>query len=154
MRKLMIAALATGMFMTPAVAQQVEDEEIVEKEMVETTDADGEKHVEKRVVIKKGDGVDYSIDGKKAERMMSDCAGRMFEASAMVKTPEGKLKKTNIKLCGTSDNDADWVKLLKDAKERISTAEQLQDESRDDIIADLDAEIAKYEQGEDAEPAS
>lgn len=159
MQKFAIALLAAAAISVPAAAQDEKKVEKIEIEVEEGGDPlgaldheDGED-VRHEVIVKeiRKDGSAGSEDKMeaKAKRMMSDCAGRVFETAAMIKTDDGEVRKTKIKLCGDSDNDDSWVETLISAKKKIATSERISDESRAAIIADIDAEISRTIADED-----
>ncbi|MBB3764188.1 hypothetical protein [Sphingomicrobium lutaoense] len=161
MKTMIFACLASAAMAMPLAAQdkevvkEVEEVEIVSKGdhdplgALEESEMDGKKHVVIKKEIRKGEGAKEGAMEARARRMMSDCAGRSFETEAMVKNEAGEVRKTRIKLCGDKDNDDAWVETLISAKKKIALAEEISEESRAAIIADLDAEISRTIADED-----
>ena len=80
-----------------------------------------------------------------AKAIIAGCGERRFETSAEV-MDQGQKRLTNIKLCAKpGEDDAMWVKSLRQAATTIKGTAQLPEASRTKIVADLDAEIARIE---------
>lgn len=109
----------------------------------------------RKVVVKKTiarDGtvetVETVVTGDPAARaIVASCGDRRFETSAEV-DQQGRKRLIKIKLCAKPGEDqATWVKSLRQAATTIKGTESLPVESRTKIVADLDAEIARVEAG-------
>lgn len=85
--------------------------------------------------------------GEKASRaqIAADCGqGRKFESSA--ESGDGAKEKRVSKMVICSDpgeSDAEWAKTLRDALVRLQANDDMPDEGKARIIADLQSEIAK-----------
>jgi hypothetical protein len=108
--------------------------------------------VRKVVVVKKTvarDGtVKTVVTGDPAARaIVASCGDRRFETSAEV-DQQGRKRVIKIKLCAKPGEDqATWVKSLRQAATTIKGTESLPSESRTKIVADIDAEIARIDAG-------
>ncbi|WP_265530312.1 hypothetical protein [Sphingomicrobium marinum] len=138
---------AAALITAPASAQPVEETE-TEIETVEekvTVDENGERHVEKTVVRKKGVGGEgmETIERDRAEKMASDCPGRIFATKIEMTSDDGKKQSREIKLCGESDDPEKWVTLLESAKEKVIQMDALDAAGKASLLDDIDAEIAR-----------
>ena len=89
-----------------------------------------------------------------AKAIIAGCGERRFETSAEV-MDQGQKRMTKIKLCAKpGEEDATWLKSLRQAATTIKETAQLPDASRTKIVADLDAEIARIEAGAAAKVAA
>lgn len=87
-----------------------------------------------------------------AKAIVAACSDRRFETTAEV-MDGGQKRVTRIKLCAKpGEDDATWLKSLKQAAVTIKGSSQLPAESRAKIVADLDAEIARVQAGPAAQP--
>jgi hypothetical protein len=108
--------------------------------------------VRKVVVVKKTvarDGtVKTAVTGDPAARaIVASCGDRRFETSAEV-DQQGRKRVIKIKLCAKPGEDqATWVKSLRQAATTIEETESLPSEGRTKIVADIDAEIARIDAG-------
>ena len=88
-----------------------------------------------------------------AKAIIAGCGERRFETSAEV-MDEGHKRMTKIKLCAKpGEDDAMWVKSLRQAAMTIKGTAELPEASRAKIVADLAAEIARVEAGATAKVA-
>ncbi len=88
-----------------------------------------------------------------AKAIIAGCGERRFETSAEV-MDQGHKRMTKIKLCAKpGEDDASWLKMLRQAASTIKGTAQLPEASRTKIVADLDAEIARVEAGAAAKVA-
>ena len=106
------------------------------------------KVVVKRTIVRDGT-VKTVVTGDPAARaIVASCGDRRFETSAEVDQQGRKRRLIKIKLCAKLDEDqATWVKSLRQAATTINGTESLPSESRTKIVADIDAEIARVEAG-------
>ena len=88
------------------------------------------------------------VSGDPAARaIVAGCGARRFETSAEVLN-QGEKRVTRIKLCAKpGEDDAAWLRTLRQAREQIGGASQLAPASRIKLGHDLDAEIAQVEKG-------
>jgi hypothetical protein len=88
-----------------------------------------------------------------AKAIIAGCGERRFETSAEV-MDQGHKRMTKIKLCAKpGEDDAMWLKSLRQASTTIKGTAELPEASRTKIVADLDAEIARVEAGATAKVA-
>jgi hypothetical protein len=103
-----------------------------------------------KVVVRKtvthGGKVRTVVSGDPAAKaIIAGCGERRFETSAEV-MDQGHKRMTKIKLCAKpGEDDATWLKSLRQASTTIKGTEALPPASRAKIVADLDAEIARVE---------
>ena len=97
----------------------------------------------RKVVVRK-----TVVTGDPAARaIVASCGDRRFETSAEV-DQQGRKRVIKIKLCAKPGEDqATWVKSLRQAATTIRGTESLPSESRTKIVADIDAEIARIDPG-------
>lgn len=106
----------------------------------------------RKVVVKKTIGRDGTVktvvSGDPAARaIVASCGDRRFETSAEV-DQQGRKRVIKIKLCAKPGEDqATWVKSLRQAATTIKGTESLPPESRTKIVADIGAEIVRVEAG-------
>ena len=146
---------AAALIAAPATAQQV-----VEEDEIVTVDEDGHKTVE-RTIVKKIDQdgnetvteieseEEGQIERKRAEKMVSDCPGRMFATKVEMTNSAGQKQAREIKLCGESDDPAKWVELLESAKEQVIRMDAMDAAAKATLLDDLDAEIARTREESD-----
>jgi hypothetical protein len=73
-----------------------------------------------------------------------DCAAHRFEATIHVSGPDGKLHDKTVRMCGTKgENDAEWIATLKDAAKKTADNSQMPQAAKDQIVAAVNAEIAR-----------
>ncbi len=129
MRMMLLAAMAVIGVATPAMA-----------------------HTTHKVVVRKtvaSNGTTRTLDNgdQAAKAIIAGCGERRFETSAEV-MDQGHKRMTKIKLCAKpGEDDATWLKSLRQAALTIKGTEALPQASRTKIVADLDAEIARVEAG-------
>ena len=76
---------------------------------------------------------------------VESCSAHKFETTVDVIT-DGKKRSSKVKLCGKEgQSDADWATTLKDAAKKVEGNEKMPQTVKDQIIAALNAEIAKIE---------
>lgn len=81
-----------------------------------------------------------------ARAIVAACSDRQFEMTAEV-IEGGEKRVIHVKLCAKpGEDDATWLKSLRQAAATIKGRSQLPAESRAKIVADLDAEIARIEE--------
>jgi hypothetical protein len=79
--------------------------------------------------------------------IVADCSARKFETSVEIEK-DGQKRLTKMKLCAAKEGDqASWVRTLEDAKAKIAAHPDISEESKAKIAAELDAEIAKNQNG-------
>jgi hypothetical protein len=79
------------------------------------------------------------------QSLLQNCDAHKFE-TIVEATVDGLPKRSRVRLCGTEgQSDADWVRTLKDAAEKAEANTQLTKPMRDQIVAALNAEIARLE---------
>ena len=77
------------------------------------------------------------------QKLLENCDAHKFETIIEVNAG-GQTRHSRVKLCGTEgQSDADWVKTLKDAVAKTSANLQMPTLVRDQIVAALNAEIAR-----------
>ena len=85
-----------------------------------------------------------------AAAIIADCNARKFETRVEFEK-DGEKRVTKMKLCGVrNEDDAAWLRTLRDAKAKIAAHPDISDQSKMKIAAEIDAEIAKVEIGEAA----
>lgn len=141
---------AASLIAAPVAAQPVTETE----DEVVTVDEDGTKTIE-RTVVKKIDqdgnetveeydlGERKEIEREQAERMTSDCPGRIFATKVEMTNEAGKKQSREIKLCGESEDPAKWVALLESAKEQVLRMDAIDAAAKASLLDDLDAEIER-----------
>lgn len=73
-----------------------------------------------------------------------DCSAHRFEATIHVSGPDGKLQDKTVRMCGTKgENDAEWIATLKDAAKKTADSPQMAQAAKEQIIAAVNAEIAR-----------
>lgn len=145
----LIAAAAALSYGAPLLAapEPTAKQEIV-KEVVINHDGHGDasdgQRVEIRKVIKDGDG--RSIEGRHGNHgeFVAKCSGRKFESAAETGTAKDKNVRKMVLCSKEGTSDAEWSKTLKDALARLQADDRLPSEGKAKIVADLNAEIAKY----------
>ncbi|NNC47176.1 MAG: hypothetical protein HKO13_01925 [Sphingomonas sp.] len=136
---------AAALIATPAFAQPAEETEVETVEEKVTVDENGERHVEKTVVRKVGvggEGLD-TMKRERAEKMASDCPGRIFATKVGMTSDDGKKQSREIKLCGESDDPAEWITLLESAKEKVMRMDAIDAAAKASLLDDIDAEIER-----------
>ena len=153
--KLLTAALIAA----PVLAQPAPEttDKVVEESVEEkvTIDDDGQRHVERTVVRKiETDGEEFEgidqIERDRAEKMVSDCPGRIFATKVEMTNAAGQKQSREIKLCGESDDPQKWVDLLESAKEQVIKMDAMDAAAKASLLDDLDAEIARTKEESDA----
>lgn len=111
------------------------------------------KTVRKTVVVRKTIAADGSVKtvtstgDARAKAILAGCGARHFESAVEV-MDGGSKRMTRIKLCAKpGENDAAWVRSLQSAATTIKGTTTLPQSSRNQIVADLDAEIIKMQSG-------
>ena len=116
----------------------------VVKEVVTRDGGDGKQaqHVEFRKIVTTADG--KALHGRHTDQAeLARCTGRKFESSAEVGTDKKKVSK--MVLCaGEGTSDQEWSTTLKDALANLQADDRMPAEGKAKILADLNAEIAKY----------
>jgi hypothetical protein len=85
-----------------------------------------------------------------AAAIVADCNARKFETSVEIEK-DGEKRLTKMKLCAVgNEDDAAWVRTLRDAKAKILAHPDISVESKMKIGAQIDAEIAKLQNGKAA----
>ena len=144
--------LAAAIIATPVLAQPAPEttEEVVEETVEEkvTIDDDGQRQVERTIVRKiETDGEEFegidTIERDRAEKMVSDCPGRIFATKVEMTDEAGKKQARAIKLCGESDDPEKWVELLESAKEQVMRMDAMDAAAKASLLDDIDAEIAR-----------
>ena len=78
-----------------------------------------------------------------AAAIIADCSARKFETSIEV-VADGKPRKSRVRLCGKQgQTDAEWTNTLKDAVNKVGANENMPRAAKDQLIAALNAEIAR-----------
>lgn len=73
-----------------------------------------------------------------------DCATHRFEATISLTGPDGKPKAKAVRMCGKKgESDADWLATLKDAVRKTAENPQMPQAAKEQIIAAVNAEIAR-----------
>src|SRR5436305_8463632 len=84
---------------------------------------------------------DQASVGALATRL--DCARHRFETTVQLTAPDGKLQGRTVRMCGTTgESDAEWITTLKDAVKKTAGS-QMAAAAKEQIIAAVDAEIAR-----------
>lgn len=154
-----VFALNAGQEADPlAPVKETEDHVIIKKKVMKDSDEGEEgdvveKEVEKRVVVKKidqdGNETEEEIDTAQIERMKSDCPGRVFKTSVESVGEDGEKSKQAVTLCSDSATDDAWIEFLNNAKRQIALNDNIPVDARDQLLADLDAEIKRTISGTD-----
>jgi hypothetical protein len=111
------------------------------------------KVVVRRTVLSSGKVRTVVSGDPAAKAIIAGCGERRFETSAEV-MDQGQKRMTKIKLCAKpGEDDAMWVKSLRQAATTIKGTAELPEASRAKIVADLAAEIARIEAGATAKVA-
>ena len=133
-----VAFAAPGLAKDRPATKQVEKHvEIIHADHKDGAGKDGDKKIVKRHVI---------VDGESSERaaLMAKCGDRRFESVAVSGTEQDK-RQTKIKLCAAKgESNAQWAKTLNDALARLEANQDMPPENKAKIVAELKAEIAKF----------
>ena len=79
------------------------------------------------------------------DKILQDCDAHKFETTVMA-VVDGKPHQSKVKLCGNEgQSDAEWIGTLKDAIEKLNANKEMAPPVRDQIVAALNAEIARLE---------
>ena len=78
-----------------------------------------------------------------SDPLIASCEAHKFETIVHV-TVAGKPRSSRVKLCGkVGQTDADWLRTLKDAVDKVAVNESMAADAKDQVIAALNVEIAK-----------
>ena len=78
------------------------------------------------------------------ESLIANCDAHKFETTVTVTGPDGKPKPSKVKLCGQAgQSDADWLKTLRDAVDKVSADERMSLGVKQQITTALQAEIGR-----------
>lgn len=84
--------------------------------------------------------------GAQVRALVENCDAHKFETVIEVVGPDGGLKHSRVKLCGTEgQSDADWITTLKDAVAKTKLNLQMPAPVREQIVSAINAEIARVE---------
>jgi hypothetical protein len=79
----------------------------------------------------------------KLQNLIQNCDAHKFETT-VVSTVDGKPHDSKVKLCGNEgQSDADWIRTLRDAVDKLSTNTEMSAATRDQIIGAIKLEIAR-----------
>lgn len=77
-----------------------------------------------------------------------DCDAHSFETTIQLQGPDGKPRSSKVKMCGTKgQSDAEWIHTLQDAVKKTSLSAQMPLAAKEQIIAAVNAEIARLTAG-------
>lgn len=90
------------------------------------------------------------VSDPNAAAIVADCSSRKFETRVEIEK-DGQKRLTRMKLCAAANSDdAAWARTLKDARTKIAAHPHISEESKANIVAKLDAEIAVLSNGDSA----
>lgn len=79
-----------------------------------------------------------------AQSLIANCDAHKFETTVMATGPDGKPKQSQVKICGqVGQSDADWIKTLRDAVDKVSADPRMSPSVKQQIIAALQHEIGR-----------
>jgi beta-lactamase regulating signal transducer with metallopeptidase domain len=136
-----LSVVAGGLMLAlPAVAQTT----------TTTTTKDGKTMVQKRELIVKGsDGKERKATAAEMAKM-DKCEGQKFEAHFTTPPVNGKIEGRAVVICaknGKQESKADFAESLQKAIDRIQSDKELDDASKADLIAKMQAKIAELRAG-------
>ena len=77
-----------------------------------------------------------------------NCDAHSFETTIQLQGPDGKPRSSKVKMCGTEgQSDAEWIHTLQDAVKKTSLSAQMPLAAKEQIIAAVNAEIARLTAG-------
>lgn len=86
------------------------------------------------------------------EPLIADCDAHQFQTIAHVMV-DGKPHSSKVKLCGkTGQSDADWLRTLRDAIDKVEANESMSVEAKNQVIGALKVEIARLTPVVDTSP--
>ena len=92
----------------------------------------------------KKNGAAHSAPPAAAKLLAQDCEAHSFETTIQLTGPAGQLKKSKVHMCGTAgQSNADWIRTLKDAQAKTSKNPAIPQAAKEQIIAAVNAEIAR-----------
>ena len=78
-----------------------------------------------------------------SDPLIANCDAHKFETIVHI-TVAGKPRSSRVKLCGQlGQTDAEWLRTLKDAIDKVAANESMAADAKDQVIAALNVEIAK-----------
>ena len=79
-----------------------------------------------------------------AKPVGQNCDAHRFETTIQLAGPDGQPHSSKVKMCGTlGQSDADWIRTLQDAVKKTSLSPQMPAAAKEQIIAAVNAEIAR-----------
>lgn len=76
--------------------------------------------------------------------VVADCAVHRFETTIQLTGPDGQPKQSKVRMCGTpGQTDKEWIGTLQDAVKKTSENAQMPQAAKEQIIAAVNAEIAR-----------
>lgn len=79
-----------------------------------------------------------------AKTLVADCAVHRFETTIQLTGPDGQSKSSKVRMCGTvGQTDEQWIRTLQDAIAKTAATEGMPQTAKDQIIAAVNAEIAR-----------
>lgn len=79
-----------------------------------------------------------------AKPLAKDCEAHSFETTIQLTGADGLLKQSKVRMCGTAgQSNAEWIRTLKDAQAKTLKNPAIPQAAREQIIAAVDAEIAR-----------
>ena len=79
-----------------------------------------------------------------AKPLAQDCEAHSFETTVQLTGPDGLPKRSKVHMCGTAgQSNADWIRTLKDAEAKTSKSPEIPQAAKEQIIAAVNAEIAR-----------
>jgi hypothetical protein len=88
------------------------------------------------------------------QALLQNCDAHKFETVIDVPAPDGSIKHSRMRLCGTEgQSDSDWIGTLKDAIAKTRANDKLPPAVRAEIVTDINAEILRLE-GHPAPPVT
>jgi hypothetical protein len=81
-----------------------------------------------------------------AAKLLESCSAHKFETVVQFTGTNGKRRQSKVKLCGTEgQTNAQWAVTLRDAARKVGSNASMAPEARAQVIAAIEAELAKIE---------
>lgn len=85
-----------------------------------------------------------TAEAPRPDSLAQDCEAHSFGTTIHLTGPDGKPRESKVHMCGTKgQSDADWVKTLQDAVKKTALSPQMPAAAKEQIIAAVNAEIAR-----------
>jgi hypothetical protein len=86
--------------------------------------------------------------------LIESCSAHKFETIVQFTGANGKPRQSKVRLCGApGQTDAQWAVTLRDAAKKVEANAAMTPEARQQVVAALEAELAKFAAAEAAAPA-